>query len=193
MSFTYLKPLIPLDLNKVYFIMLHHVDAKFATAEDIDKWHKERGWNGPGYNEYIRKDGTLIIMRGDNIGAHCEGMNSKSYGIALEGDYDIEPNMPEAQFNKLIERLQYHKKRFPNKIEVCKHSKFVDTNCPGVFFPFKRVLEYLDDELVNSINILMKNQVINSPDYWLKNAVKGGSISGENARFLIIKFANKLK
>ena len=90
------KNWIPLDPNKVEFIFIHHPMAKNATVEQINKWHLiDNGWlGGIGYNEYITKDGTVHICRGDNIGAHAHKHNGRSYGICLEGNYDVEPSPP---------------------------------------------------------------------------------------------------
>jgi len=135
----YGRPLIPLDLERVQYIVLHHIAAKTATPAQIHQWHLDRGWNGAGYNEYIRKDGTVHIMRGDHIGAQCHGYNSKSYGIAVEGDYDKERFMPLAQMNSLAKRIAFHEKRLPNLKETVPHSAFAATACPGAHFPTKFV------------------------------------------------------
>jgi len=139
-NLKYKKQLIPLTLSKVFFITLHHTDSLYATPEEIHSWHLANDWNGAGYNEYIRKDGSVYILRGDCIGAHTKNMNSKSYGICTEGNYDVETSMPPTQFDSLISRINYNKARFPNKTEVAPHSKFVNTSCPGRYFPLIKIL-----------------------------------------------------
>ena len=193
-NFQYKEPLISLNLQKLFFIILHHIEAEQATPEEIDTWHKENGWNGFGYNEYIRKDGTVYVGRGDNIGAQCAGMNSKSYGIAVEGNYNTEFEMPDVQFKSLLERVEYNKSRFPNSVEITPHSRFVDTKCPGQYFPFQKLIAALaqDEIFDNDLKVLKACGVINSPDYWEKNAVFSGSVSGEYARALIHNMASKL-
>lgn len=47
--------------------------------------------------------------------------------------------------------------------------------------------------LVDAVNILVSKGIIQTPDYWLLNAVKGKSINGEYAGLLICKVAEKLK
>jgi hypothetical protein len=140
------KNWVPLDLKKIFFLILHHVDAVKADPMDINKWHLvDNGWNGGfGYNEYIRKDGTLYIGRGLNVGAQCEGMNSKSYAIALEGNYDTETNMPKAQYDSLIQRIRDNQSHFPNKLQVVPHSQFYPTSCPGKNFPTLDILKELE-------------------------------------------------
>ena len=46
-------------------------------------------------------------------------------------------------------------------------------------------------EMRKAVNILQQNGVINSPDYWLSNAVIGKQVSGEYAAALIINMAKK--
>ena len=52
------------------------------TAEDIERWHKERGFKTIGYNYIIDLDGTIEVGRPCNTsGAHCntKGVSGKSY------------------------------------------------------------------------------------------------------------------
>ena len=194
-SFKYLKPLISLDPKKVEFIFIHHTASKTATTEQIHKWHLEAGFNGFGYNEYIRKDGTVYIGRGDHIGAQTKNMNSKSYGICVEGNYDTEKEMPKSQFNSLVKRIEINKDRFKNEIKVEKHSLFNPTSCPGKYFPFHNLLEevYSKNNLEVALKMLVDNNIIVSPDYWKQNAIKGKTIKGEYAEMLIRNFANYIK
>lgn len=194
-NFVYRKALIPLNLEKVFFILVHHIAALFATPEQIHQWHLNNGWDGFGYNEYIRKDGTVYIGRGDNIGAQCANMNSKSYGIAVEGNYDTEYEMPDVQLEALVERIIYNSKRFPNQVEVAPHNRFYATSCPGKYFPFNKVIATLaeDNEVFeNDLAMLRSYGIINSPDYWVNNAVNGGNVKGEYARSLIHNMATKI-
>ena len=143
-NFKYKGKLVPLNLEKVFHIVLHHIKADTATANKIHEWHLER-FLGFGYNEYIRKDGSVYIGRGDFIGAQCKGMNSKSYGIALEGDFTNGNQMTDEQLDSLIERINYHKDRMPNKVTVEPHNKFVRTECPGKHFPMSNIQRILKD------------------------------------------------
>ena len=55
-------------------------------AEDIDRWHKERGWSGIGYHYVIKLNGDLECGRSDDKrGAHVRGHNKNSIGICLIG------------------------------------------------------------------------------------------------------------
>lgn len=152
-NLAYTKPLIPLVLEKVEYIALHHAEAFTASAENIHKWHLKNGWSGAGYNEYIRKNGDVIIMRGDNIGAQCDKMNSTTYGICVEGDYEKGTKMPDAQFNSLVQRIMYNKPRFPNLKSVEPHSALNATKCPGKNFPMDRILFDVKELELKSLEI----------------------------------------
>jgi N-acetyl-anhydromuramyl-L-alanine amidase AmpD len=131
-----LTPLSPLSVEN---IIIHHIEATKASIFDIHQWHLSNGWLGCGYNEYIRKDGTVYIGRGDNQGAHCYGYNENSYGIACEGNYDVEKSMPIAQYQSLVERIKYHRSRFKNLKKIGGHREFLVTACPGRYFPLDKV------------------------------------------------------
>lgn len=189
------KPLLPLDHNKVEYIILHHVEAKIASWETVNKWHKSNGWNCFGYNEYILKNGDVIIGRGDNIGAQCQSYNSRSYGIAVEGNYGVEEYMPQAQFESLIKRIRLNKERFPNYKETVPHERFYPTLCPGRFFPMSKVLIEVnrieDAELNKAIYTLYDKGIIQTPSFWTNNAYKGKQICGEYANLLIKNMARQ--
>lgn len=189
------KPLIPLDLNKVIYIVIHHPESTTATPEQIHEWHLANGWSGFGYNEYIKKDGTVYIGRGDNIGAQCLNYNSKSYGICCEGDYSKETFMPQVQFDVLVERIKYNKARFPNYVATKKHSELCDTACPGTNFPFNAVMEWVSrSELTveQAIDKLHQKGIVSSPDYWLANAREGKICNGAYVNTLIRNIGNIL-
>ena len=44
----YLRPLVPLDMSKLKYVVLHHAAAIHATPDDIHMWHRQNGWNGAG-------------------------------------------------------------------------------------------------------------------------------------------------
>ena len=140
-------PLTP--LKNVKYIILHHAAASRYTAEQVHNQHRNQTfvnsqgqtqfWNGIGYNEYIHKDGTVYIGRGDHVGGHTQGYNSISYGIGCEGNYDTE-TMPETQLRALRERVKCNMTRF--NVELKRHSDFNRTSCPGRNFPTdKQILE----------------------------------------------------
>lgn len=75
------------------------VDQAFSV---VDAYHKSKGWNGIGYNEYVRFDGSRTLGRGyGTVGAHVEGFNARSYGICGSGHGDVQPFTP-AQLKGMV-------------------------------------------------------------------------------------------
>lgn len=59
------------------------------SANDIRRWHKQRGWSDIGYHFVIKLNGA--VEQGRNIektGAHVAGHNVDSIGICLIGGLD---------------------------------------------------------------------------------------------------------
>ena len=55
-------------------------------VEEIDQWHRQRGWVGIGYHYVIRRDGTVEEGRPVELpGAHVRGHNKYTIGICLVG------------------------------------------------------------------------------------------------------------
>ena len=208
-ALKYTQKLIPLTLSDAQYIMLHHIAAESATTEQIHEWHIANKWAGFGYNEYIRKDGTVYIGRGDHIGAHCAGMNSKSYGIAVEGNYNVEKKMPQAQLDSLIERIKVNKRRFTNFKCTVPHGKFYPTSCPGEYFPLAEVIsksemenepmevpvKQVDEKFKENLELLQSYGKISSPDYWLTNVNSDGNVTvrGEYLKAVFASYAELVK
>lgn len=73
-------------INEVIIHCADTPNGKEFHATDIDKWHRERGWNGIGYHWVICVDGTIEAGRHpETVGSHAEGHNAKSLGICLIG------------------------------------------------------------------------------------------------------------
>ena len=64
-------------------------EGKLFTAADIDRWHREKGWEGIGYHYVIGLTGKVEPGRPlDKAGAHVSGHNAKTIGICLIGGVD---------------------------------------------------------------------------------------------------------
>ena len=76
-------------MRKITEIIIHCSATKEGmdfTVEDIDRWHRKRGFNGIGYHFVIYRDGSIHAGRSKNlIGAHCKGHNAHSIGICYVG------------------------------------------------------------------------------------------------------------
>lgn len=84
------------EMNLPKTIILHCADtqdynpghSKFDSigVKQIDRWHRERGFDCCGYHDVIRQSG--VIERGRELhvqGAHTLGKNQNSIGICLIG------------------------------------------------------------------------------------------------------------
>lgn len=62
-----------------------------VSVQDVDRWHRQRGFESIGYHFYITVDGTIWTGRPlEKAGAHCKGYNAHSIGICYEGGLDEE-------------------------------------------------------------------------------------------------------
>ncbi|WP_019558475.1 N-acetylmuramoyl-L-alanine amidase [Thioalkalivibrio sp. ALE12] len=70
-------------------IIIHAADTPpdmRIGADEIDAWHRDRGWSGIGYHYVIPRSGMLEHGRPeDNAGAHVRGKNANSIGVCLVG------------------------------------------------------------------------------------------------------------
>ena len=113
-----------MDLTKA---VIHHTASHDVSAKEIDRWHKERGWDGIGYHFLIRKNGD--IEKGRPLykqGAHAKGRNNW-IGIALTG-YDKFTKEQIASLKALIKKLKI-------KYIEPHHEK-----CPGSGINLKEIL-----------------------------------------------------
>ena len=104
------------DITKA--VIHHTASPEWTTVADIDRWHKERGWDEIGYHYVVRRDGQVKKGRSINKkGAHARGRNNK-VGIALVG-YDEFTDLQINAVNKLLARIGVQ--------SIERHHK----NCPG--------------------------------------------------------------
>ncbi|WP_185750688.1 peptidoglycan-binding protein [Clostridium sp. KNHs214] len=115
-------------------IVLHHAEATNCTVEDIDRWHRGRGWQGIGYHYFVRKDGQIYKGRPDyTMGAHCLHNNTNTIGICAEGKYMVE-TMPEVQKQAIISLC----KSLGIK-DIKGHRELNSTDCPGRNYPLEEI------------------------------------------------------
>ena len=120
-------------------IVIHCADtfpAMDTTAEDIDGWHKARGWDGIGYHFVICRNGT--IQQGRLLGtkgAHARGKNSW-VGICVVGG-KAHPgkqifNFTHNQIESLYIKVRQVQKQFNiSNSNVIGHNEVSDKACPA--------------------------------------------------------------
>ena len=69
-------------------IVVHHsASSRETTLEQIDSWHRARGWDGVGYHLVVLGDGHIVQGRDlEKKGAHAKGYNQRSIGVCVVGD-----------------------------------------------------------------------------------------------------------
>ena len=119
-------------------------EGRNYTVEEIDRWHKNRGWSGIGYHYVIYLDGSIHKGRDiEKVGAHCTNHNKNSIGVCYIGgcDKDMNPKDTRTQEQKdaLIEILTLLKKRYPDA-KIYGHRDFANKACPS----FDATTEYAE-------------------------------------------------
>jgi N-acetyl-anhydromuramyl-L-alanine amidase AmpD len=96
-------------------------------AEDIHRWHLERGFDGIGYHWVITRGGRLEAGRPEYwTGAHAKGHNTGSIGICLIGTDEF----TDKQFMELKCLLIRLRNRYPDAI-ILGHNEISEKSCPG--------------------------------------------------------------
>lgn len=106
--------------------------------EEIDRWHRQRGWKGFGYHYLIDRDGTVAEGRPvERIGAHVSGHNTGTIGVSLFGGHgaaatdrfsDHFTPAQDAALRRLLSELQA---RFPSATKISGHNEYAAKGCPG--------------------------------------------------------------
>lgn len=124
-------------MRRINSIIIHcsaTPEGKDFTVQDIDRWHKSRGWQCIGYHYVIYRDGSVHEGRPvEQIGAHTAGHNAESIGICYIGGVDAKgkpkdtrtPQQREA-LCRLVADLQ---KQYPGAT-VHGHNEFAAKACP---------------------------------------------------------------
>lgn len=110
-------------------------EGRNVTVANIDRWHRERGFDGIGYHYVVYIDGSVHEGRPLNkVGAHCKGHNAHSIGICYIGGVDLNGKPKDtrtlAQKDALVNLLMRLKRRFPKAV-IRGHRDFAAKACPS--------------------------------------------------------------
>lgn len=125
-------------MRRIGEIILHCSATKEGqrfTIQDIDAWHKQRGFNGVGYHYVILLDGTVETGRPETeVGAHTLGHNKNSIGICYIGGLDAsakpKDTRTDAQREALIKLVKELKAKYP-EATIHGHNEFANKACPS--------------------------------------------------------------
>lgn len=140
-------------------IVLHHSGTANGNAEVFDRWHRERQWDGVGYDFVIGNgtdsgDGQVEVTyrwRQQKVGAHCKTpgnwANEDAVGICVVGNFD--QGMPtRLQMQALTKLVLFLMDRYAiPTLRIYGHEAVPgahETHCPGLLFPMDRLVAALD-------------------------------------------------
>jgi N-acetylmuramoyl-L-alanine amidase. len=147
-------------------IVIHHALAPSCTAQDIHRWHLERGWLGIAYHYFIRKNGTVYRGRPEQYrgGSLLGDENINVISICLEGCYTdygnlTEKNVPEAQMKALHELCDDICSRH-RIVAFKRHADYPSAqgkDCPGKYFPWN---EFVAERRIRMVSEEWKNKAV---------------------------------
>jgi N-acetyl-anhydromuramyl-L-alanine amidase AmpD len=119
-------------LSGIDTVIIHHSATTGGSPEAYAQYHVDNnGWAGIGYHYVISKSGKIEqtqFLR--TVSYHTSGMNSRSIGICLTGNYDIqEPT--ESQISSLVKLIQHLEKRLGRQLDIQGHNEHSNKSCPG--------------------------------------------------------------
>lgn len=111
-------------------------EGKDFTIEDIDSWHRQRGWKCIGYHYVIYLDGSIHPGRPESmVGAHCQNHNQHSIGVCYIGglnkDGHAKDTRTPAQKASLLSLLKQLILKYPNALIVSHHTLNPQKSCPN--------------------------------------------------------------
>lgn len=125
-------------MRKITEIIIHcsaTPAGRHFTVQDLDRWHRARGFNSIGYHYVIYLDGSVHPGRPiQEPGAHCIGHNAHSIGVCYIGGLDADTfeaadTRTSEQRTALRELLAKLQEQYPGAT-VHGHNEFADKACP---------------------------------------------------------------
>ena len=126
-------------MRKITKIILHcsaTPEGRDYTVADIDRWHKQRGWQGIGYHYVVYRDGSVHPGRPvEQVGAHTSGHNANSIGVCYIGGVAADGKTPKdtrtpAQRAALRDLVELLRVEYPNAT-IHGHREFANKACPS--------------------------------------------------------------
>lgn len=128
--------LVGRTINKIIVHCTATRPSQSCTVEQIDQWHRQRGFDSIGYHYVVYRDGSVHQGRPlSKAGAHCVGQNSDSIGISYCGGVAEDGQTPQdnrtpAQKASLIQLIKELRQAYGN-IPVYGHRDFSSKACPS--------------------------------------------------------------
>lgn len=126
-------------MRKISKIIIHCAatpEGSDFTVQQIDSWHRQRGFRCIGYHFVIYRDGSVHVGRPiEQSGAHTSGHNAHSIGICYIGGCAADGKTPkdtrtQAQKDALVKLVRELRSQFPGAT-VHGHNEFAAKACPS--------------------------------------------------------------
>lgn len=112
----------------------HEGKTVHQMRDEIDQWHKQRGWRGIGYHFVVAPNGDVARGRFlSEIGAHVQGRNRGTIGICMipsrthDGVKTFDAYFTKAQRKTVLQLVS----DLPGIERVTGHNDFAAKECPG--------------------------------------------------------------
>lgn len=124
-------------MRKITEIIVHCTATRERLdigAAEIDRYHRQRGFDSIGYHYVVRLDGCIEKGRDESaVGAHCLSHNVCSIGVAYVGGLDADGKPKDtrtpAQKRSLSALLTELHRRYPGA-KIHGHRDFAAKACP---------------------------------------------------------------
>lgn len=120
------------DLEVIDTVIIHHSATESGAAESFARYHVDKnGWPGIGYHFVITKSGEIQqtqLLK--TVSYHTSGINTRSVGICLTGDYDKQ-QAPSVQLSSLVKLIKYLEGKMGRKLNIAGHNEYSNKSCPG--------------------------------------------------------------
>lgn len=141
--------------RKWAYLMIHHTaTAPTLTVADIDRMHRQRGYNGVGYHYLIQRDreGKAYLKAGRSdtqIGAHAgvNKYNREALGLSVIGYFhpgsEHSEHVGDQLFADIVAAVCHLCKTYgipADNAHILYHRDVRSTACPGDWFPAKATL-----------------------------------------------------
>ena len=106
------------------------------TVDDINRWHRNRGFDCIGYHYVIYRDGSVHEGRDvDMVGAHCKGHNSHSIGVCyiggLASDGKTAKDTRTGEQKESLRNLLSELMKLYHSAKIYGHRDFAKKACPS--------------------------------------------------------------
>ena len=172
-----------------------------ALQEGMRNYHvNTRGWDNIAQHVTLMPDGKFVTGRPFNSQpCSISGKNGSAgkipFMVEMLGDFDMgHDKLQGKQLESILQLARY----FDRQGKYIRfHRENASKSCPGTGIDknwfMAQVRKPVKSELELAIEKLVAYKIINTPEYWLKNAKKGMTVDGEYAALLIQRFAKELK